>query len=272
MKPPPFEYAAPSSLPEALEWLEQVGFDARPLAGGQSLIPMMNFRLARPAVLVDLNGVDALAFLHRSDDGALRIGAMTRQRAVERSDVVARSAPLLREALGHVAHPQIRNRGTIGGSLAHADPASELPAVMQALGARFRVESSDGGRWIPAADFFLGPFMAALGPGELLVEIEVPARSNGDGWAFEEVARRAGDYALTGVAAQVRVDAAGVCTSAALAYVNAAATTVLAPSASAKLLPVSGSPRRRASRRRPTATLPRTSTPRRLTVAVWSTF
>lgn len=243
MKPPPFEYAAPSSLAEALETLEGGGFDARPLAGGQSLIPMLNFRLARPALLVDLNRVGELAFLRASDDGSLRIGAMARQRTVERSEDVARAAPLLAEALGHIAHPQIRNRGTIGGSLAHADPASELAAVMLALGARFRVQGVHGERWVPAAEFFLGPFMTTLDPGELLAEIEVPARLDGEGWAFEEVARRAGDYALVGVAVRVGVDAGGSCTDAALAYVNAAATAILAPSPSAILVggvPTSG--------------------------------
>jgi carbon-monoxide dehydrogenase medium subunit len=254
MKPPPFDYVAPSSLAEALQQLEEGGFDARPLAGGQSLIPMLNFRLARATLLIDLNGVDELSFLHVSDDGSLRIGAMTRQRAVERSEDVARAAPLLAEALGHVAHPQIRNRGTIGGSLAHADPASELPAVMLALGARFRVEGVNGDRWIPAAEFFFGPFMAALDPGELLVEIEVPALENGDGWAFEEVARRAGDYALVGVAAQVRVDGAGVCSSAALGYVNAAATASLAPSAAAILVGEAPTPERIAEAARAAAT------------------
>jgi carbon-monoxide dehydrogenase medium subunit len=232
VKPPPFEYVAPSSLEEVLAQLEEGGFDARPLAGGQSLIPMLNFRLARPSILIDLNGVEELSFLRSSEDGSVRIGAMTRQRAVERSAEVARAAPLLAEALGHVAHPQIRNRGTLGGSIAHADPASELPAVMLVLQARFRVAGVSGERWIPAAEFFFGPFMAALDPGELLVEIEVPAREHGEGWAFEEVARRSGDYALVGVAAQVRVDADGVCQRASLGYVNAAPTASLAPTAS----------------------------------------
>ncbi len=231
MKPPPFDYLAPSSLEEALAQLEEGGFDARPLAGGQSLIPMLNFRLARPSILIDLNGVEALSFLRSSEDGSMRIGAMTRQRVVERSADVARAVPLLAEALGHVAHPQIRNRGTLGGSIAHADPASELPAVMLALQARFRVAGVSGDRWVPAAEFFFGPFMAALDPGELLVEIEVPTRAHGEGSAFEEVARRSGDYALVGVAAHVRVDAEGVCQHASLGYVNAAPTPSLAPMA-----------------------------------------
>lgn len=236
MKPPPFEYLAPSGLEEALEQLEAGGFDARPLAGGQSLIPMLNFRLARPSLLIDLNRVEELSFVRSGDDGSLRIGAMTRQRAVERSEEVARAAPLLVEALGYVAHPQIRNRGTLGGSLAHADPAAELPAVMLALGARFRVAAVGSDRWIPATEFFFGPFMAALDQGELLVEVEVPARVDGDGWAFEEVARRSGDFALVGVAAHVRLDAGGACERASLSYVNAAPTPSLAPAAAEILL------------------------------------
>jgi carbon-monoxide dehydrogenase medium subunit len=239
VKPPPFEYSAPTSLEEALQALEAGGFDARPLAGGQSLIPMLNFRLARSALLVDLNRVAELSFLRAEANGTLNIGAMTRQREVERSPEVLRSAPLLAEALRHVAHPQIRNRGTLGGSLAHADPAAELPAVMLALDARFRVGGVNGERWIPAGEFFFGPFMAALDPGELLLEVEVPARHARDGSAFEEVARRRGDYALVGVAAHVRLDPEGACERAALGYVNAAATPGLARGASEILV---GSP------------------------------
>ena len=231
MKPPPFEYLAPTSLEEALHQLEAGGFDARPLAGGQSLIPMLNFRLARPSLLVDLNRVEELSFLRSTEDGGLKIGAMTRQREVERSPDVNRAAPLLAEALQHVAHPQIRNRGTLGGSLAHSDPAAELPAVMLALEARFRVGGLGGERWIPAGEFFFGPFMAALEPGELLLEVEVPARHARDGSAFEEVARRRGDYALLGVAAHVRLDPAGVCERAALGYVNGAPAPNLATGA-----------------------------------------
>jgi carbon-monoxide dehydrogenase medium subunit len=236
VKPPPFEYLAPTTLEEALHQLEEGGFDARALAGGQSLIPMLNFRLARPSLLVDLNRVDELSFFRAAEDGSLNIGAMSRQRDVERSPDVRRVAPLLAEALQHVAHPQIRNRGTLGGSLAHADPAAELPAVMLALEARFRVGGVGGDRWIPAAEFFFGPFMAALEPGELLLEVELPARHARDGSAFEEVARRRGDYALLGVAAHVRLDPEGVCERAALGYVNGSHTPNLAAGASGVLV------------------------------------
>lgn len=208
MKPPPFEYRRPASLEEALEVLAREGPDAKILAGGQSLVPAMNFRLAAPAVLVDLNGVPDLAFVAERD-GGVAIGAMTRQRAAERSDAVARRAPLVAEALGHVAHPQIRNRGTFGGSLAHADPSAELPAVALVVSARMRARSAGApeGRWVDADDFYPGMFSTALEPDEILVEVEVPDAPPRTGDAFEEFARRHGDYALVGAATRVTLDA-----------------------------------------------------------------
>src|SRR5881392_992625 len=173
MKPAPFDYFAPATLDEALALLAEHGGDAKPLAGGQSLLPAMNFRLARPAVLVDLNRISELAYV-RAESG-VAIGAMTRQRVVERSDVVARAAPLLAEALPSIAHPQIRNRGTVGGSVAHADPAAELPAVMLALGARMHVVGPSGWRALAADEFFTGLFATALEHDEMLAEIEIPA-------------------------------------------------------------------------------------------------
>ncbi len=215
MKPAPFAYHAPATLEEALELLDRHGFDAKALAGGQSLVPAMNFRLAAPAVLVDLNRIGGLAGVH-PEGKALRLGAMVRQRTLETHPLIASHAPLLAETMPHVAHVQIRNRGTLGGSLAHADPASELPAVLVALGARFRCRSVRGERWVPAPEFFLGLFATALEPGELLVEVELPPRSARSGWAFDEVARRHGDYALAGAVAGVRLDEAGRCQSARL--------------------------------------------------------
>jgi len=209
VKPAPFAYYRPSTLDEALALLAEHG-DAKPLAGGQSLIPAMNFRLARPAALVDLGGVAELRYV-RAEGGVLALGAMTRHAELERSNAVARLAPLVAEAMPHVAHPQIRNRGTVGGSLAHADPAAELPAVMVASEARLLLRGRAGERWIPAEQFFVGLFATALAPGELLVAIELPAPPPRTGWAFEEVARRHGDYALVGVAASVTLDAAGRC-------------------------------------------------------------
>ena len=213
MKPAAFEYFAPGSRIEALELLARHE-DAKPLAGGQSLVPAMNFRLARPAVLVDLNRIADLAGI-RLDEG-LHIGAMTRQSELERNADVAKLAPLVAEAMPHVAHAPIRNRGTIGGNLAHADPASELPAVMAALGARFRLQGMRGERWVPAVDFFLGLFATALEAGDLLVEIEIPRSPARSGHGFLEVSRRHGDYALTGACAAVSLNDRGECASARL--------------------------------------------------------
>lgn len=235
MKPPPFEYLAPDSVEEALAALAEHGFDAKPLAGGQSLVPMLNFRLARPAVLVDLNGLQELEGVEVSGDGGVRMGAMTRQRVLERSPLVAERAPLVAEAAPHVAHPQIRNRGTVGGSVAHADPAAEIPAVLLALDASFLVRGPGGERWIPAGDFFLGLFTTALESDELLVGLEIPTSPPGSGWAFEEVARRHGDYALAGIAAVVRMDGAGRCETARLVYVNAGPVPMEATEAGALL-------------------------------------
>ena len=198
MKPAPFHYVAPQSIAAALAAL---GEDAKALAGGQSLVPLLNFRLARPATIVDLNGiVGELADLRRSG-GALRIGALTRQTTLERSRVVARGWPLLAQAVRHVAHPAIRNRGTVGGSVAHADPAAELPVALTALDACFHVRSAQRGtRTIAAADFFQAPLMTALAPDELLVEIEVPPLPAGAGTGFAEHARTHGDFAQAGAA------------------------------------------------------------------------
>ena len=177
MKPGTFAYHCPRSEDEALVLLADSG-DAKVLAGGQSLVPAMNFRLARPTVLVDLNRIASLSYITEEPSGGLRIGAMTRQRAIERSPVVAARASLLAEAMPWIAHAQIRNRGTIGGSLAHADPAAELPAVMVALGAQFTVRSRAGTRGIAADRFYTGLFTTALQPGEVLVSIEIPPRSD----------------------------------------------------------------------------------------------
>jgi aerobic carbon-monoxide dehydrogenase medium subunit len=191
MKPPPFEYDAPETLDEALALLAEHGDEAKVLAGGQSLVPLLNFRLVRPARLIDLNRV---AELDRLADGC--IGAMTRSRTLELESGI----PLLRRAVRHSGHVQIRNRGTVGGSCAHADPASELPCALLALDARFRLRSAGGERVVAAEDFFLGAFSTALAPDELLVEIEVPPRPGGERSAFVEHARVHGDFAIAGAA------------------------------------------------------------------------
>ena len=195
-------------MAEAVELLASHGGDARPLAGGQSLVPLLNFRLARPAVLVDLNRIEALARI-TVEDGALRLGAMARQASVETDARVARGWPLLTESIGHIAHPQIRNRGTVGGSLAHNDPAAELPAVMLALDAEMSAQGPQGQRTIAARDFFAGTMETALGADELLTEIAVPALPEGTGWGFQEAARRQGDFALVAVAILLRPTGSG---------------------------------------------------------------
>ena len=227
MKPAPFEYHRPDSVEAAVALLAEHGYDAKLLAGGQSLVPSMNFRLSQPAVLVDLNRIPGLDYI-TSRQGSLRIGAMARQRAAERSAEIAKAARLLTETLPFVAHPQIRNRGTIGGSIAHADPAAEIPAVMLALGARFHVIGPNGDRTIRSEDFFTGLFATALEPEEILLEIEVPAQPERGGWAFDEVSRRHGDFALAGLAASVVVDDAGRCTSARIVLLGAGDGPVLA--------------------------------------------
>ena len=199
MKPPPFDYVAPTSIDEAVAALAQGGIEAKVLAGGQSLVPLLNFRLARPTLLVDLNRVAELAYLTERD-GGIAIGAMTRQARVERDPALAHSQPLLREAIRWVGHAAIRSRGTIGGSLAHADPAAELPAVAVCLDAQFSVIGPRGRRSIPAADFFLGYLSTALEPDEILVEAWLPALAPCTGQAWLEFARRHGDFALAGVA------------------------------------------------------------------------
>jgi len=211
VKPAPFDYVAPRSLDEVLEVLAERPDDAKVLAGGQSLIPLLNFRLAQPTLLVDVNRLPGLDGVAVASDGELRLGALARQGRLERDPNVAERAPLLAAALPHVAHPQIRNRGTLGGSLAHADPAAELPAVALALDARLRLARRGGERWVAARDFFRGLFATALEPGELLVEVALPPPPPRSGFAFLEVARRHGDYALAGVAAAVTLDERGAC-------------------------------------------------------------
>jgi carbon-monoxide dehydrogenase medium subunit len=199
MKPASFKYIIPSSLVDALASKREHGEEAKPMAGGQSLIPTMNFRVSQPTMLLDLNNLDELRFIRR-DNGELRIGAMTTQAEVEHSQVVADSQPLIHETMPHIAHPQIRNRGTFGGNLAHADPASELPVIATALDARFKVQSASGERWIEAVDFFITMFTVSINEDELLTEIAFPAFPDNTGWSFMEISRRHGDYAMAGVA------------------------------------------------------------------------
>jgi carbon-monoxide dehydrogenase medium subunit len=220
MKPAPFEYYVPDSIDQALELLHEHADAAKILAGGQSLVPAMNFRVVQPSMLIDLNRIKDLDYV-RENGECLRIGAMTRERMLEFDAQIAKRIPLLYEAAPHIAHPQIRNRGTIGGSIVNADPAAELPVLMIALNARLKAGNTSGERWIEAKDFFVGMFTTALEPDEILLEIEVPFIEPHTGWSFMEVAPRAGDYALMGVAAQVTLDEQGKCRQAKLVYLNA---------------------------------------------------
>lgn len=227
MKPARFEYVAPRSEDEALGALAEHGDRAKILAGGQSLIPLMNFRLAQPEVVVDINRLADLAYV-RPADGGVAIGALTRQHALERHDAVRARLPILAEACHLIGHLPIRHRGTVGGNLAHADPASELPAVMVALGAEMIAASRRGRRTIAPELFFTGPLSTALQPDELLAEIRVPGLPPHTGGAFVEMSRRAGDYALVGVAALVTLDQAGRCERVRLALCGVGPTPVRA--------------------------------------------
>jgi carbon-monoxide dehydrogenase medium subunit len=230
MKPPPFEYFAPETVADATELLQRYDGEARVLAGGQSLVPLLNMRLARPAALVDLNRTTGLDYI-RESDGALVVGAMTRQRSVERSEAVERVQPLVAAATAHIGHPQIRNRGTVGGSLSHAHPASELQAAAVALDARFTLTGPRGQRRLTADSFFLTYLTTAVEPDEILTEVAWPALPDGAGWSFQEVTRRHGDFALAGVAVVVVPDRAGRCAEARIALFGVAPTAVRARSA-----------------------------------------
>ncbi|MDD9984249.1 MAG: xanthine dehydrogenase family protein subunit M [Gammaproteobacteria bacterium] len=215
MRPPPFSYADPSTVEEALGLLAEHGDDAGILAGGQSFVPLLNFRLARPDVIVDINRIADLAYIEQQN-GVLRIGALTRHRAVEQSALAREACPLLSEAIGHVGHAQIRNRGTVGGSLAHADPAAELPAVVTALGGQLRLRNASGERTLDPGDFFVSSLTTAIEPDEMLVAVELPAWPAGTATCFAEFSRRQGDFALAGAGAVLafgddgRVERAGL--------------------------------------------------------------
>ncbi len=235
MKPAPFRYAAPRSIEELLALKAEHGDDAKFLAGGQSLIPAMNFRLAQPAVLLDLNTLPDQKYIVETGSGGVRLGTLATHSDIETSETIARIQPLAHEAIRFVAHPQIRNRGTLCGNLAHADPASEMPAVMLALGARLHARSAVSDRWIDAADFFVSIFTTALEEDEMLCEVEMPPLPRASGTCFLEVARRPGDFAMVGVATIVTLDEAGRCAEARIAYCSVGETPLLAPGVAASL-------------------------------------
>jgi carbon-monoxide dehydrogenase medium subunit len=215
MKPAPFHYHAPATRSEAFGLLARLE-DARVLAGGQSLVPMLALRLAAPENLIDLNGIADLAGI-RTEEGRLVVGAMTRQRHAERSPLVAEVCPLLADALTHVGHQQTRNRGTIGGSIAHMDPTAELPVVASALDALVVLENAEGARRVPFAQWSTGYLATAIEPGEILTAVEFPIWPSGHGWGFEEVTRRGESYSIIAVAALVALGADGTVSRSAIA-------------------------------------------------------
>jgi carbon-monoxide dehydrogenase medium subunit len=235
MKPAPFKYASPPTLSSAIKLLTDNADDAKLLAGGQSLIPAMNFRLIQPTMLIDLNQLSNLDYITLNEDKTVKIGALTRQRSIERSQLVRQQLPLLHEAMPFIAHSQIRNRGTLGGSLVHADPAAELPVIFRALGGRLRLRNQNGERWLSADECFTGIFTTDLNPDEILTEVEFPQKTPGQGWSFMEFARRKGDYALMGVAVLLTLDQQGLCRGGRLVYLNSGEIPTVATQASQML-------------------------------------
>lgn len=228
MKPAPFMYARPDSVEEALALLQAGGDDAKVLAGGQSFVPLLNLRIASVEAVVDLNRLAELAYIKRDND-TLCLGAMTRHRQVEVSEDVKAAQPLLARAAAEVGHLAIRNRGTIGGSLVHADPAAEWPLVAVTLDAQFVVRSHESSRTIAAREFFLGPLMTAIESNEILCEVRFPLAPPGAVWGFQELCRRPGDFAIVAVACLLSLDHSGTCSAVALAVGGAHATPLHIP-------------------------------------------
>ncbi len=220
MKPPPFSYACPDSVDEALALLAEAGDGARLLAGGQSLVPLLNLRMAWADAVIDLNRLSELDFIVQ-ENGTLRVGALTRHRTLEVSDTVRTAQPLMARAASEVGHLAIRNRGTIGGSLVHADPAAEWPLVAVTLDAELLLRSHTGSRTVAARDFFIGPLTTTIEPDELLCEIRVPVAPERTRWGFQELCRRPGDFAIAAVACQLTLDESRTCRAASLAVAGA---------------------------------------------------
>ncbi len=227
MIPAPFEYDAPATLDEAIALLEKHGDEAKILAGGHSLIPMMKLRFASPEHLIDINNIPGLSYI-KEEDGYLKIGAMTRESELEESEIIRSKYPIFTDASKLIADPQVRNMGTIGGNIAHGDAANDHPAVMLALGAEVVATGPGGQRVIPIDEFFFGFYMTALQPNEILTEIRIPSIGAGTGNAYHKLERKVGDYATAGVAAQIAVDANGVCTYAGIGLTNVNATPLRA--------------------------------------------
>ncbi len=234
MIPASFDYHTPASLDEALALLQQYGDEAKILTGGQSLIPMMKLRLAEPEHIIDLNGIPGLAYI-READGHVKIGALTREAEMEESALIRAKLPILHDTGKHIADPQVRNLGTIGGNLAHGDPGNDHPATMLALNARVVAIGPNGQRVIPVTEFFVDFYTTALEPDEILIEIQIPLPPPGSGGAYLKLERKVGDYATAGVAAQVTLDATGRCTEAGIGLTNVSYVPIKATDAEARL-------------------------------------
>jgi carbon-monoxide dehydrogenase medium subunit len=232
MKPPSFDYVTPATTGEAVTLLDEFDGEAKILAGGQSLMPLLNMRMARPGLLIDVAHIPDLDYV-REQDGQIAVGAMTRQRNVEFSDLVRNKHPFLHETLMHIAHPQNRNQGTVGGSIAHADPAAELPSLALLLDARMKALGPDGERDISADEFFVTYLTTSLDFSEMLTEIRFPLLAPGTGWSIQEVSRRHGDFALTGGMVTVSMDASGHCANTRIVLFGVGATPVRVPAAEA---------------------------------------
>ena len=206
MKPAAFDYYAPASVEEALDHLAELGYSGKVLAGGQSLIPAMNFRMARPAALVDLNNINELNYINVDKEGGLAIGTMTRDSVVEHSKVISERAPLVVETMPNIGHPQIRNRGTFGGAIAHADPAGQLPGISLALRATLHILKKGSDRWVSIDDFFIGPFMTVIEPDEMLAEVVLPALPDKTGTSYKQVSRQRGSATQSAIASVVTLD------------------------------------------------------------------
>ena len=235
MKPAPFFYTTPTTVEEAISLLVEHGDEAKLLAGGQSLVPMMNFRLVRPEYLIDLNRLEGLDYISERD-GILAVGAMTRQRSLERSDLICQNYPLIAAATAVLGHPATRNRGTVGGSIAHADPAAELPALLLTYGGSVIVQGAGGRRQIPAADFFVTYLTTALEPSDIVVEVQFAQWPTGTGWCFLEESRRHGDFAVVGVTALLTLDADGLCSQVAVTLFGVGGVPVRIEAASSLLV------------------------------------
>lgn len=235
MIPGQFSYHAPSTLPEAVALLQEYGDEAKILSGGQSLIPLMRFRLAQPSHVVDINRIAGLAYI-REEDGALRIGALAREADLEAEPLIAARYPLLHDAIGVIADPLVRNLATLCGNIAHADPANDHPAVMLAYRAAVVAEGPNGRRTIPIDDFFVDTFVTALEPDEVVVEVSIPSPAPRSGGAYLKLERKVGDYAIAGIAVQLTLDASGAVSEAGIALTNLGPMPIRATEAESALV------------------------------------